>query len=285
VDIGAFESQGFTFTIASGSSPQSAVIGSAFANPLTVIVTANNPVEPVNGGMITFVVNPSGGASATLSSTSAVIANGQASVNATANGVVGSYQVSATASGVPSSATFDLTNAPVSIVGVSVGWGTSGSAALFTAADGLRLLAAGRNIDLPWYGLQRITLTLNGSTTLDAADVSITGITVANYAFSISGSGSTYTITLLTPINLADRITLTINAPGLATYTRRLDVLPGDVNDDGVVNSQDSVLVRDAYLGIGNVLIPLVFLDVDGDGVVDINDYNTVRQRIGTRLP
>jgi hypothetical protein len=52
-----------------------------------------------------------------------------------------------------------------------------------------------------------------------------------------------------------------------------------------VVNSQDAVLVRNAYLGIGTVLIPLVDLDVDGDGVVDFSDYTTVRQRIGTHLP
>ena len=41
----------------SGSTPQSADIGTAFANPLAVIVTANNPVEPVDGGIVTFVAN------------------------------------------------------------------------------------------------------------------------------------------------------------------------------------------------------------------------------------
>ena len=41
-----------------GSTPQTANIGTAFANPLAVTVTANNPVEPVNGGVVTFVANP-----------------------------------------------------------------------------------------------------------------------------------------------------------------------------------------------------------------------------------
>ena len=36
VDIGAFESQGFTFTVVPGSTPQTAMIGTAFANPLAV---------------------------------------------------------------------------------------------------------------------------------------------------------------------------------------------------------------------------------------------------------
>src|SRR5262249_4827156 len=52
-DIGAFESQGFTLTAVPGSTPQSAAIdGAAFANPLAVTVTANNAVEPVNGGVV-----------------------------------------------------------------------------------------------------------------------------------------------------------------------------------------------------------------------------------------
>ena len=33
-------------------------IGTAFANPLAVTVTANNPVEPVDGGVVSFVANP-----------------------------------------------------------------------------------------------------------------------------------------------------------------------------------------------------------------------------------
>jgi len=51
-DIGAFESQGFTLTLAPGSTPQSAKIGTAFANPLAFSVTANNPVEPVDGAVV-----------------------------------------------------------------------------------------------------------------------------------------------------------------------------------------------------------------------------------------
>ncbi len=52
-DIGAFESEGFTLIITGGNN-QSAIVGAAFANPLQVTVTANNPVEPVVGGVITY---------------------------------------------------------------------------------------------------------------------------------------------------------------------------------------------------------------------------------------
>ena len=60
VNIGAFESQGFTMTLVAGSTPQAAAIGAAFANPLAVVVTANNPVEPVDGGVVGFVAEPGG---------------------------------------------------------------------------------------------------------------------------------------------------------------------------------------------------------------------------------
>ena len=41
-DIGAYQDQGFTLTPVTGSTPQSALAGTAFANPLAVTVTANN---------------------------------------------------------------------------------------------------------------------------------------------------------------------------------------------------------------------------------------------------
>ena len=56
VDIGAFQSQGFTLTPVAGSTPQSTMAGAAFANPLAVTVTANDPVEPVDGGVVNFAV-------------------------------------------------------------------------------------------------------------------------------------------------------------------------------------------------------------------------------------
>ncbi|WZO99346.1 choice-of-anchor Q domain-containing protein [Isosphaeraceae bacterium EP7] len=108
IDIGAFESQGFTLTAVAGSTPQTAVTNSAFANPLAVNVTANNPVEPVNGGAITFTT-PVFGASATLSTSAVTIAGASASVTAASNGRSGSYTVTATAAGA-STASFSLVN-------------------------------------------------------------------------------------------------------------------------------------------------------------------------------
>jgi predicted outer membrane repeat protein len=110
VDIGAFQSQGFTLTPVSGSTPQSALIGTAFANALGVKVTAKDHLEPVAGGVIAFAA-PFSGATATLSGTTATIgSNGVASVKATANKTAGTYKVTASAAGAAAPASFALTN-------------------------------------------------------------------------------------------------------------------------------------------------------------------------------
>jgi CSLREA domain-containing protein len=113
-DIGAFESQGFTLTADPSSTPQSTAIGAAFANPLSVTVKARFAVEPVNGGVVRFDVTPAAnGAGALLPdansasgySTSVLVTIargvgwGTATIAAVANSVVGSYSVTASASG------------------------------------------------------------------------------------------------------------------------------------------------------------------------------------------
>ena len=109
VDIGAFQSQGFVVTPVPGSVPLSTPVNQAFPKPLVFAVTANNPVEPVDGGIVRFTVTPAGGASARLSADTATIAGGMVSVTATANSTMGKYVVSATATGADPDG-FALTN-------------------------------------------------------------------------------------------------------------------------------------------------------------------------------
>ncbi|MGI8856293.1 MAG: beta strand repeat-containing protein [Thermomicrobiales bacterium] len=111
VDIGAFESQGFIFSNPTGT-PQSTLTTTQFATPLGITVTANAPVEPVEGGQVTFTVTPAvSGASASLATSPATIAGGKASVTATANGTAGGpYIVTPSASGITGAASFSLTN-------------------------------------------------------------------------------------------------------------------------------------------------------------------------------
>jgi hypothetical protein len=169
------------------------------------------------------------------------------------------------------------------VASAAVDWGTQ-TAALQTASDGMRLLPAGRNTDLPWIGIDKLQITLSQSATLSAGDVKAMGSSGRNYGpVTVSGSGKSYTITLAQPINAADRVTITIANVQIAYFIRRLDVLPGDVNDEGVVNLQDLVAIRNQMLSILGA-VPTIFGDINGDGKVDINDYALTRSLLGNHL-
>jgi RHS repeat-associated protein len=168
------------------------------------------------------------------------------------------------------------------VTSVSANWGLQ-SALLQTAGDGLRLLPAGRNTDLPWPNMNTLSITLSQAAPLNPGDVSVTGLLVANYGpVTISGSGTSYTITFNQAITAADRVTLTLGNPSITTFTGRLDVLPGDVNDDGVVNTTDGVLILRNFTPAH--LYQQTY-DLNGDGSVDRTDFNIYRPFIGTTLP
>jgi hypothetical protein len=192
------------------------------------------------------------------------------------------YTLKVSSNGLAAASTGAIT-VQTTIAAAGVGWGTR-TASLQTAADGIRLLPAGRNTDLPWVGISKVSITLGQATTLAIGDLAVRSEIGVNYGpVTVSGSGTSYTITLGQPINKADRVTITIGNAMIASFTRRLDVLPGDFNDDGVVNSQDLVGVRNQWLGF-NGAKPTIFGDLNGDGSVNVQDYNAVRAAIGTSL-
>ena len=51
-----------------------------------------------------------------------------------------------------------------------------------------------------------------------------------------------------------------------------------------MVNSQDMVGIRNEWLGFAGA-VPTIFGDINGDGKVDINDYNAVKKLLFTTLP
>ncbi len=131
-DIGAFESQGFTLDTPSGT-PQSTLIHTPFATLLGLTVAANNPVEPVNGGRVTFIA-PASGPSAVITSNPATITTGSIGVSATANGTEGTYNISASATGVSAAGTFNLTNLAATTTALSSSANPSqGQSVIFTA--------------------------------------------------------------------------------------------------------------------------------------------------------
>jgi hypothetical protein len=109
VDIDAFQDQGYTVAVGSGS-PQSTLVSQAFSGPIVALFTEKFANVPLPGVRIGFSA-PSSGPSATLSASSAVTdASGLASIMATANAAAGTYAVTASASGLTSPVSFNLTN-------------------------------------------------------------------------------------------------------------------------------------------------------------------------------
>ena len=193
----------------------------------------------------------------------------------------GTSTIRATLGAISGSTVLTVTSAASTVTAVTLSWGSLTSGALVTQGDGLRLLPSGRSTDIPWLNINKINITLSSSATLSPSDITVTGVNVANYGpVTISGSGTSYTITLATAIASADRVTVTIGSASIATYTRRLDVLSGDYLDKGAVDSANMLAVYYATARPYSV-----FADIDGNGVVNVNDVTATRNRIGTRLP
>jgi len=117
---------------------QTATVGTAFAAPLVVIVK-DAFGNAVSGAAVTFAP-PATGASATVtgggSATVTTGATGQASLMVTANAVAGTYNVTATVSGVGQSATFSLVNQPLLILSPAAASVAPRQAVTFGASGG-----------------------------------------------------------------------------------------------------------------------------------------------------
>ncbi|MHB1836242.1 MAG: beta strand repeat-containing protein, partial [Solirubrobacteraceae bacterium] len=242
MDIGAFESQGFTMTAISGSTPQAVLAGSAFT-ALGVTVTANNSIEPVAGGTVAFAVTAAtDGASATLGSGSAIIGSGgTATVAATANSTGGVYSVSASTAGVSSGVTFDLTNqVQPAFSGLSAPTMTYGTASV--QVSGTR--AAGSQIP----ATQSVSIALDGvnqSATIGSDGSFSTTFTGLG---TLSVSGSPYTISYSytsdgTFLGASQSTSLTVN-PATPTVS---------VSDSGGTYNGSAFDATDSVAGLSGV--------------------------------
>ena len=159
--------------------------------------------NPVPGVSVTFAA-PASGASATLTGSPAVTAaDGQASVTATANGIAGSYIVSATASGASVAASFSLTNNHV-LVSIAVSPGNPalpvGFRGQFTAT-GTYSDGSTANITslVTWASATPSVATISG-TGLATALVPGTSAITASMA-GVTGPGDTLTVIPSTVVN------------------------------------------------------------------------------------
>ena len=248
VDIGAFQSQGFTLAPAAGSTPQSIAVGQPFAHPLGVSVTAVNPLEPVDGGVVTFAA-PTTGASATLSAATAAIVGGQAAVAATATTVAGTYAVTASGAGVTTPASFALTNAAgaAASIGPVSGSGQAAAAARPFAAPLVVVVTDAYGNPVPGVSVDFAAPTSGASATLTGSPV-LTGAdglaSIAPTAGTILGS---YTVTasvagVATVVNFA----LTNDEdPSLVVYTAQDE----DDPTDGTTGLREAIAYAESLAG------------------------------------
>jgi hypothetical protein len=209
-DIGAFESRGFSLGSLSGT-PQSTPINTAFATPLGLTVSSafGEPVGP--GGQVTLTA-PGSGASVTFapSINASTTAGGGISQPVTANGLAGSYIITATSRGAGSSANFNLTNLPFTpavTVTSSVNPSVFGQSVTFTA-----------------------TISGNGSTPTGLAGFVIDGGTPISV--TLTGGQASLTTSTLT----AGNHTVTVNYSGDSSHTPSSGSLAGGQ----IVNQADT---------------------------------------------
>jgi hypothetical protein len=191
---------------------------------------------------------------------------------------VGSYTVSAAVNdpnyqGSSGNQTFNITDTAPTVTQFKVLFGS----------ESYNVIGTPRN-RLPWQitGIQVVF-----SKPITSGNInSLTGVT----ATALSGLGTSTLTWTISPLVLGNYPT-TLASSGanalkdaagtpIAAFSQNVKVLWADFNDDGVVNSADSVGVNNATVGPYNI-----FADLNGDGVVNASDVAIVRTRLGTSLP
>lgn len=270
-------------SLVSGDS-QSAVITSGFPLPLTVVV-ADAFGNLVENATVNFMV-PGSGASATFAGgASSAVSNGSGiatSAALAANGVVGSYVVSATV-GALSPVSFSLNNRAPVMDQFVVQKGSTGRSfvryvdMVFDTTATLGAIAgsvgtANPRIRMNYKGLdgtQNVAYSLSNRVAAVDAVLAIDFGTEGIGGNRITGAGDGIYV-----------VELDLDDDGSFETSRQFFRLLGDVNGDKLVDAVDTSLVAK---NIGSALVNSPE-DVNGDGVVNATDLLLVRRQRGRRI-
>ncbi len=284
VDIGSVQTQGFTVSNITGSG-QTATINANFTNPLGFQVTANNALDPVAGGVIRFTT-PATGASGSFNggtNTGVIVADGSVfSPVVRANLIVGSYQVVATASGLPDQ-TFSLNNAAPTVTAFIVQKGSVGRSFVRYVDLAFNTTATlGDIVASIGTGSPRIRMTntgLDGTATLNYSLANKIAAVDAVLAmdFGLQGIGGDRNAATGDGSYL---IEMDLDGNGSFETSRRFFRLLGDVNGDKVVDALDANIVAANIGATGSN----VAADINGDGVVNAADTLLVRRQKGRKI-
>ncbi len=210
VDIGAFESSGFTVTPqAPVASINRTLISQSFVSPtdgsthvtFQVSVAPKNLAEPIAGGVLTFAAIPGGGGDSATPQTPSVTLNatGVASTQAVANGIASpavgtTYQLNASAGGKNTAGSFSLFNQKVTSFFYNVPGGNTTAASPQNAQSGnIIQLKSSNGVTSPTF-----TVTMLDQETPTPQTVAITGQSVALGA--VYGAGAITGATKASPI-------------------------------------------------------------------------------------
>ncbi|MEX0641281.1 MAG: Ig-like domain-containing protein [Pirellulales bacterium] len=157
-------------------------------------------------------------------------------------------------------------------------------------ADGLGYgapLSQNETVQLAWESIDEIRLQFSGDLPLSIGDLVVRGANQALYPIEslvIDPVMHTAVWRLAQPI-LADKVLVELTSEGLAESIRlRMNVLPGDVNRDGIVNRADLLSGMRTFLSQRGTAIAARH-DINGDGVTNLMDIVNIRNRQGRALP
>jgi hypothetical protein len=145
----------------------------------------------------------------------------------------------------------------------------------------------------PWVNLNQLSLRFDLDVRVEASDLVIRGAGGSNYAsvdFFRDSADNTATWILASALG-NDRFTVSLAPDVLGVpFELALNVLPGDVNRNGVVLADDLSAVKRSFFrstnnpGIGDDAYS-IFRDLDGSGSILANDFSEVKRRFFNRLP
>jgi len=238
---------------ATGGTPQSAQINTAFAAPLSVTVkdAGNNPVANVT---VTFTA-PASGASGTFAggvNTAKTNASGVATSPVfTANAVAGAYAVNAAVAGVAAPAVFQLTNTPGAGTNITATGGTPQTADVNTAFA-QRLVATVK--DAGGNPVPNVTVTFTPPATGASGAFSGPNTAVTNASgvatsavFTANATAGSYSVIATVPNGQNQAaFALTNRAGGAASLTPTAGTTPQTATVGSAFAVRLAVLVKDA---------------------------------------
>lgn len=183
----------------------------------------------------------------------------------------------------PKTVTANFRALPTAATGFAVRFGALTNVGNIVIPSSFSMLTSTRN-RLPWQ-ITGITVTFSAPIVTGNLN-SLSGVTPT----SLIGLGTNTLTWTITPLTLGNFTAVLASAGAnalkdgngnpISAFSQNIKVLYGDYNDDGYVNSADMVGVNLARSAPYNI-----FADIDGNGVVDLNDVNIVRAQIGHVLP